>query len=130
MALVVDASALVDLYLGSEVAPAIVTRVHGEALHAPVTVDAEILHSLRRHLLSGSVDEALAERAIVSHRSLVITRHPIAPLVQRMWAMRQNVTAYDAGYVALAESLNLTLITRDRRLSRSPGHTARIEYID
>ena len=47
-----------------------------------------------------------------------------------MWALRKNITAYDAGYVALAESLDLPLITRDRRLSRSSGHAARIEYID
>lgn len=47
-----------------------------------------------------------------------------------MWAIRQNVTAYDASYVALAESLDLPLITRDRRLAHSSGHAARIEYID
>ncbi|HVE70624.1 MAG TPA: type II toxin-antitoxin system VapC family toxin [Thermoanaerobaculia bacterium] len=58
-----------------------------------------------------------------------ITRHPIEVLVPRMWFLRQNITAYDASYVALAESLNLPLITRDARLARSTGHAARIEYI-
>lgn len=47
-----------------------------------------------------------------------------------MWSFRRNITAYDAGYVALAESLNVPLLTRDRRLSRASGHAARIEYID
>lgn len=46
-----------------------------------------------------------------------------------MWFLRHNVTAYDAGYVALAESLSLPLLTRDRRLAQSAGHAARIEYI-
>jgi predicted nucleic acid-binding protein len=47
-----------------------------------------------------------------------------------MWALRHNITAYDAGYVALAESMNVPLLTRDGRLSRSSGHAARIEYIE
>lgn len=59
-----------------------------------------------------------------------ILRHPVEPLVHRMWSLRANVTAYDASYVALAESLGLPLITRDRRLARSSGHAAAIEYID
>lgn len=58
-----------------------------------------------------------------------ILRHGIEPLVGRMWELRYNVSAYDAAYVALAESLNLPLITRDARLARSSGHAARIEYI-
>lgn len=59
-----------------------------------------------------------------------LMRHPVEPLVHRMWSLRANVTAYDASYVALAESLSLPLVTRDRRLSRSSGHAAAIEYID
>jgi predicted nucleic acid-binding protein len=58
-----------------------------------------------------------------------IIRYPVEPLVPRMWSLRRNITAYDASYVALAESLNLPLITRDRRLAQSSGHAARIDYI-
>ena len=58
------------------------------------------------------------------------TRHPVAPLTQRIWALRQNLTAYDAAYVALAEALGVPLLTRDLRLSRSSGHAATIHYID
>lgn len=70
-----------------------------------------------------------AATALRMFQAYDITRHPVEPLVQRMWSLRANVTAYDASYVALAESLALPLITRDRRLSHSSGHAAAIEYI-
>ena len=59
----------------------------------------------------------------------VIVRHPVTHLVERIWSLRHNITAYDAAYVALAEHLGFPLLTRDARLSRSAGHAATIEYI-
>ena len=129
MPIVIDASVLVDLYAGSEVAEAIATRIRGEILHGPVTIDAEIVHSLRRQTLAGRIDIGRAERALRRFIASPITRHPVEPLVPRMWSLRQNITAYDASYVALAESLALPLITRDRRLAHSSGHGATIQYI-
>lgn len=105
------------------------TRLHGGHLHAPVTIDAEILHGLRRQWIAGVINAELGAWAITVLAETEITRHPITPLVDRIWSLRHNITAYDAGYVALAESLNAPLVTRDRRLSQSSGHTARIEYI-
>jgi predicted nucleic acid-binding protein len=105
-------------------------RITGPELHAPVTVDAEVLHGLRRAVYSGALDPLVADSVVQGFLRTVIERHAVRPFVARMWAMRRNITAYDAGYVALAESLNLPLITRDRRLSNSSGHAARIEYID
>lgn len=104
--------------------------VLGLAMHAPVTFDAEVLHALRRQWLIGRVGDEEARSAFTILRNASITRHPVQPFVQRMWSLRRNITAYDAGYVALAESLAMPLLTRDRRLSRSSGHAARIEYID
>jgi predicted nucleic acid-binding protein len=98
--------------------------------HAPVTIDAEVLHGLRRLWLIRRVGDPEVAGAFENLRTRVIVRHPVLPLLDRMWAMRRNITAYDAGYVALAESLNLPLLTRDRRLAHSSGHAARIEYID
>jgi len=98
-------------------------------LHAPVSVDAEVLHALRRKLIAKLVNVEDAATAVVVFQTLHITRHPVARLVNRMWAIRQNISAYDAGYVALAESLNVPLLTRDGRLARSSGHAARIDYI-
>jgi predicted nucleic acid-binding protein len=124
---VVDASLLVDAVI--DVAGC-AGRIVGVELHAPVTIDAEVVQALRRRWMLGQLDDTEARIAIASFRTRHILRHPVQPLVDRMWAIRRNVTAYDASYVALAESLNLPLITRDRRLANSSGHAARIEYID
>ena len=99
-------------------------------MHAPVTIEAEVVHALRRQWLFRRVTNDDAIHAFEVLRAAAITRHPVQPFVPRMWAIRQNVTAYDAAYVALAESLDVPLLTRDRRLSRSSGHGARIEYIE
>jgi predicted nucleic acid-binding protein len=124
---VVDASVLIDaILLGVE---RVAVRLAGAALHAPVSIDAEFLHALRRRWLTGFVDEERGRAALTMFRDVPITRHPVNVLIHRMWDLRQNVSSYDAGYVALAESLNLPLITRDARLARSSGHAARIEYI-
>ena len=126
MLVVVDASVLVDLVVEERLA----ARIEDFDLQAPVTVDAEFVHALRRKWLAGLMREEAGVAAMTLFDSYAITRHPIATFKERMWALRQNLTAYDAAYVALAEMLRAPLITRDRRLSRSSGHAARIEYID
>ena len=127
MIVVVDASAVIDALLG---VAGLIERLRVLDLHAPVSIDAEFLHGTRRKLLGRLIDTNDAETLIETFRVLPIIRHPVQRLVPRMWALRDNITAYDAGYVALAESLDVPLLTRDRRLSRSSGHAARIEYID
>jgi predicted nucleic acid-binding protein len=123
---VVDASAIVDGLLG---AGDIIGRVLRSDVHAPVSIDAEVLHALRRKWIAKVVDDRDAATALTLFQTIMITRHPVTHLVERMWALRHNITGYDAGYVALAESLDVPLLTRDRRLSRSSSHTARIEYV-
>ena len=61
---------------------------------------------------------------------LPVIRYSHRALIVRVWQLRQNLTAYDAAYVALAEALAVPLLTRDAPLARSSGHSARIEYID
>ena len=124
---IVDASIFVDAVLGEPRANA---RIAVDELHVPVTVDAEIVHALRRRWLAGAITDDIVPNAISLFATLDVIRDPIANLTQRMWALRRNLTAYDAAYVALAEMLNAPLLTRDRRLSKASGHTARIEYID
>jgi predicted nucleic acid-binding protein len=126
MSIVADASIVIDLALGDTVVDAAV-GMHD--LHAPVTIDAEILHAFRRHWLAKNVTDTEVLDLIAIVRRMSITRHAVQPLVNRMWAIRHNITAYDAGYVALAESLDLPLLTRDWRLAHSSGHAATIEYI-
>jgi len=125
--IVVDASALIDAFLGDE---RVGSAIAGRAVHAPVTIDAEILHGLRRAWITGVITERDADSVVALIQEMEITRHSVQPFVNRMWRLRFNITAYDAAYVALAETLNMPLLTRDRRLSQSSGHTARIEYID
>jgi predicted nucleic acid-binding protein len=129
--IVLDASAFLDVFIAPlETRAALRVRIVDQPMHAPVTFDAEVLHGLRRQWIRAHITADAANFVLESLRTVSVTRHPLQPLVARMWHLRQNVTAYDAAYVALAESLDAPLITRDGRLARSAGHTARIEYIE
>jgi len=127
---VIDASALIELLLDAARFPRIEEIVRDHELHAPHLLDIEIVHSLRHAVLGKRLSAARAFAALQDYTDLPIRRHSHDRLVARIWELRDNVTAYDASYVALAESLGLPLITRDRRLAHSSGHAARIEYID
>ena len=126
MMVVVDASVVLDALLGDATADASLRR---HDLHAPVTIDVEMLHALRRRWLAGQVQDDAVAVVIALFQHTQITRHSVQPFVDRIWSIRRNITAYDAAYVALAEFLDVPLLTRDWRLSRSSGHAARIEYI-
>ncbi|MEA2464579.1 MAG: hypothetical protein QOJ98_2326 [Acidobacteriota bacterium] len=127
MIVVVDASVIVDALIG---VPRLVDRLVTYELHAPVSIDAEVLHGVRRKWWKEFITDDEADAVVNIFQTLPISRHPVAHLVDRMWSFRHNITAYDAGYVALAEVLKAPLLTRDARLSRAPGHAARIEYIE
>lgn len=127
--IVIDASALVDVIMGWRSEPIRDRLLSASLVHVPVTVDAELLHALRKHAFAGVVGPQHSNAALRLLDGPTLLRHPVQPLAPRMWSLRHNITAYDAAYVALAESLGLPLLTRDARLSRSSGHAARIEYI-
>lgn len=128
---VVDASALVEVLFLFAKADAVLKRLDAShaILHAPDVLDLEIAHALRRRWLAGEIDEARGLDALRRFEQLDIIRHPHLPLLDRVWALRHNLTAYDASYVALAELLGAPLVTRDGRLARSAGHAAAIELI-
>ena len=101
----------------------------GRELHAAHIIDLEMIQAMRRAIVRDKLDAPEGERRILVFRDLPIRRHSHVPHVLRIWSMRDNVKPYDAAYVALAETLDVPLWTRDARLARSTGHTARIEYI-
>lgn len=124
--IVLDASAALSGLLNDGAARDWMTR---EQLHAPHLIDSEIVSVLRRHVASGrlTVDEGWG--ALDTWRRVGLTRYPSTGLLDRIWQLRENVTPYDAGYVALAESLRCQLLTADSRLSRAPGTECPITFV-
>ena len=127
--MVLDASAAVELLLNTPPGRRVSSRLNDETevIHAPHLIDIEVAQVLRRHVLHGLVTDARAVRALDRWRDLDIERYPHTPLLDRVWQLRHNVSAYDAVYVALAEALTIPLVTGDARLARAPGLNVRIE---
>ena len=129
--IVLDASAALDLLLGTVIGESVRGRVlrRGERLCAPHLIDIEVAHVLRRYERAGEIDSRRAQSALADLADMPIARYPHAPLLQRIWQLRANLTGYDAAYVALAEILDVPLLTCDAKLAASPGHRARVELI-
>ena len=127
--IVIDASALILVLLEGSRTDALRARLATEAgaLQAPHLIDLEIAQVLRRFLRTGEIDDSRAMTALQDLSDLRLERHPHQPFLERIWALRANLTAYDAAYVALAESLGAKLITSDEALARAPGVAARVE---
>ena len=92
-------------------------------------VDVEVVHALRRLERAGTIGAGRAEQALSAFHDLDVIRHPHLHLMPRAWGLRQNLTTYDAAYVALAEGLEAPLLTRDRRLASAPGHAAEVRVV-
>ena len=104
-------------------------RLRGEALVAPEVVDLEVLSVIRRQLLAGHLPARRAALAIVDLMDLPVRRIAHRRLLPRCWELRQNLTGYDAAYVALAELLGSVLITADARLAKAPGLRCEVEVL-
>jgi predicted nucleic acid-binding protein len=128
---VLDASALVELLLGTAAGHKVAARIADPtlSLHVPHLADVEVTQALRRYVREGALEADSAAVALETLRSLDLERHSHEPLLERAWALRDNLTAYDAVYVALAEALECTLLTCDGRLARSPGLLQRVELV-
>lgn len=126
--LVVDTSAVLGVLVGLPANAALSERVRADGdLHAPHLIDVEAVHVLRRLVRRGELSLERAVAARQDLRDLTIIRYPHVALVDRMWELRENLTAYDAAFVALSEALGVPLITVDARLARATGHEAEIE---
>lgn len=96
-------------------------------MHVPHLFDAEVLNALRRRILKRELTLGRSQEALDDYFALDLRRYPIPPLAQRIWALRETVSAFDAAYLALAEALDAPVITADSRLHSSSGHRARVE---
>ena len=127
--IVLDASAVLEVLLRTASAFQIEERIFspGETLHAPHLLDLEVIQVLRRYSLSGEMNSERGQEAVNDFVDFPIIRYPHHIFLNRIWDLRHNMTAYDAVYVALAESLSAPLLTCDERLAKAPGHGAKIE---
>ena len=104
-------------------------RLRGEELAAPELVDLEVASVLRKQVAMGSLDSRRARLSLADLTDLPIQRAPHLPLLARCWQLRENMTIYDAAYVALAEALEVSLLTADTRIARAPGPSCSIEIL-
>ena len=126
-----DASAVLEVPLRSRVGLEIEKRIFSskETLFAPHLLDLEVAQALRRYCASGKITSDRGKEAIENLKNLPITRNEHDIFLHRVWELGHNMTAYDAVYVALAETLPAPLLTRDAHLASAPGHDAVIELI-
>ena len=114
--IVVDASAALAALLNDGPARQLIGT---ERVHAPHLIDSEIVSALRRQVQRNRLSAADGWNAMRTWRRLAVTRYPAYGLFERMWEIRENVSAYDATYIALAEALDCALVTADARLGHA-----------
>lgn len=105
------------------------SRLVGQTLAAPELVDLEVLSALRRLLRARKLSAQRAHLALADLADMPMQRVAHKPLLPRCWELRNNLTVYDAAYVALAELLDAVLITADRRLARAPGRRCAVDVL-
>jgi len=129
--IVVDASALLEFLLQTPLGAQVEVRLFRDEdeLHAPHLVDVEVTQGLRRLVRAGEVSAGRAAEALADLTDLDLHRHSHLDLLGRAWKLRDNVTAYDAMYVALAEALDAPMVTCDVSLANASGFRARVEAI-
>jgi len=126
--IVADASAVIEFLLGTDTGTRVESTLGAYAeLHAPALLDVEVAQVVRRLEREGAIGPAHGHALIELLQDLPVTRHRMDPLLPRTWDWRENLTAYDAAYVALAEALECPLLTTDARISGTPG--MRLEII-
>ena len=125
--IVIDVSAMIQVLVGRDPDPALLDGVAGD-LAAPHILDVEVLSALRGMVLGGVLPLEAAESARRSYADLVIDRYEAALLADRVWALRNQYTSYDAMYLALAEGLGALLVTCDRKLDAGGHHVEVVVY--
>ncbi len=130
MTVVVDAAVLVDSLVEGAHARSVDLRLQGEtAMWAPHLVDAEVGHALRAGVRRGELTRVAAGRALDDLAVLRLERAPHVALLEAAWSLRDNLSFYDALYVALAAALDAPLVTLDARLATAPDLPAVVEVL-
>lgn len=104
-------------------------RLRAERLVAPCLIDLEVTSAWRRLAAAGDLEDRRAQLALADLRSLRLDRVPHGPLLARCWELRESLTVYDAAYVAVAEIMDLVLLSADARLARASGTRCEIEVL-
>jgi predicted nucleic acid-binding protein len=127
--IVLDASAAIDWLLQTAAGQRIETRIYAraESLHAPHLLDLEVVQVLRRLVREAAVSAQRADQALRDLLDLRVSRYPHFVFLPELWQLRHNLSAYDAVYVALAQKIDATLITRDARLASASVRGVRVE---
>ena len=128
--IVLDASVVVELLTNGPSADSVRQQLsaHDEAFIAPHLVDVEVMSAIRNLAAGRRIDPHRSEQILRGLAMLPVERYPYTPLLNRIWELRHNFTAYDAAYIALAEATNAVLYTCDEKLSR--GHHARVALFE
>ena len=129
--IVVDASALLEFLLQTPLGTRVEARLFRDQdeFHAPHLADVEVTQGLRRLVRTGEVSPDRAADVMADLADFDLHRHPHLDLLTRAWKLRENVTAYDACYVVLAEMLDAQLVTSDVRLARAPGLRCAVDVL-
>jgi predicted nucleic acid-binding protein len=128
---VVDASVIAPALSVDEhvVGDRLRARLERDRLVAPALIDLEVASAWRGQVRAGQLPDQRAEAALADLAALPLRRVPHGPLMRRIWELRDNLSAYDAAYVALAESLDTLLLTGDARLARAPGIRCEVDLL-
>lgn len=124
--IVVDSSVLIEVAVGSAQAK---ERIADEDLCAPHLIDVEVGNALRRMVMAGRIGDPESRRTLRGLAVVEIHRYEHTHLLARAWELRNNVTFYDAMYIALAEALDVTLLTCDGALAGVPRNRALVEIL-
>ena len=129
--IIVDASALLEFLLQTPLGTRVEARLFRDQdeFHLPHLADVEVTQGLRRLVRTGEVSGDRAADVMADLADFDLHRHPHLDFLTRAWKLRDNLTAYDAMYIALGEALDAPIVTCDAPLAKAPGHRAHIEVI-